>query len=249
VKTLSSGGLFGIDSVSRKSTKYRRIILKISGEILGDKAGNFDPQVFSYLASEIFSIHKLGIRIGVVIGGGNIMRGGFTHWLNRIDADLCGMVATIINGIVLYSQLKKKGIEAYLRSNLEVKGVVERFNKLSDRELYDKGAVMIFVGGTGSPLFTTDTAAAIKASELDVDLLIKGTKVEGVFSDDPLKVKGAKFYRHINFKDVIEKNLKIMDTSAFNICKEANIPICVFNLMKYPLKKVVLGERIGTIID
>ncbi len=228
--------------------KYNRVILKISGEILGGEKEGLDSEVFRYLSQEIISVYKLGLKIGIVIGGGNIIRGNITDWFNRIDADLCGMVGTIINGIILSSLLKERKVDVYLRSNLEVKGVVPRFNLLEDKILYDRGAVMIFVGGTGSPLFTTDTAAAIKACEMNADLLIKGTKVEGVFSDDPFKTKNVRFYHRIKFQEVIDKNLKVMDASAFNICKEANIPICVYNLMKYPLKKIIAGERIGTLI-
>ncbi len=232
----------------KKGLKYKRVILKISGEILGGEKGGLDSEVFRYLVQEVISVYKLGLKIGIVLGGGNIIRGNITGWFNRIDADLCGMLGTIINGITLLSLLKEKGVDACLRSNLEIKGIVPRFNILEDRILYDRGTVMLFVGGTGNPLFTTDTAAAIKACEMDADLLIKGTKVEGVFSDDPLKTEDVRLYHRIRFQEVIDKNLKVMDMSAFNICKDANIPVCVYNFMKYSLKKIISGERIGTII-
>ncbi len=229
--------------------RYRRIIIKISGEILGTDNEAFNDRVFKYLTDEILSIHHLGVKIGIVLGGGNIIRGNVVKWFNRINADLCGMIATIINGIILYSHLKEKKAKVHLRSNLEIKGIVQQFNKLEDERLFNQGDIMIFTGGTGNPIFTTDTAAAIKASEFKADLLIKGTKVEGAFSADPEKVRNAKFYPSLSFEEAIQQNLKVMDLPAFNICQEAKIPICVFNLLKYPLKSIIFGKRVGTLIS
>lgn len=232
-----------------KKLKYQRVVLKLSGEILGEDTNSFTPSIFDYITNEIISVHKLGVKLGIVIGGGNIIRGSLTDWFNRIHADLCGMVATIINGIVLYSLLKEKNIPVQLRSNLEIKGLVPHFDKLHDKSLYNSGNVMILVGGTGNPLFTTDTASAILANELNADLLIKGTKVEGVYSADPLWFKNAKFYSHLKFQEAIEKRLKVMDITAFNICKDSKIPICVYNIMKHRLSDIVKGKKIGTLVS
>ncbi|MGB9720862.1 MAG: uridine monophosphate kinase [bacterium] len=234
--------------MSKTKIKYRRILLKISGEILGQNNEVLTPAVLDYISEQIVSAYNLGVKIAVVIGGGNIIRGKEVSWLNPVDADLCGMIATVINGMALYSYLKKKISNVFLRSSFEVTGFVENFHKIEDQTIYNQGGVMILVGGTGNPLFTTDTAAALRAVELSAQLLVKGTKVEGVYSADPNKDKKAKFYRKITYKQAIDRNLNVMDITAFRICKEAKIPICVYNFMKYPLKKIILGEEVGTIV-
>ncbi len=234
--------------MSKDKIKYSRILLKISGEILGQNNEVLTPNILNYIAEQILSVYKLGIKIAVVVGGGNIIRGKEVAWLNPVEADLCGMVATVINGMALCSILKKNIDNVYLRSSFEVTGFVEKFNKIEDRTIYNQGGVIIFVGGTGNPLFTTDTAAALRAVELSSELLIKGTKVEGVYSADPEKYKNVKFFRKVRFPQAIEKNLNVMDITAFRICRDAKIPICVYNLMKYPLKKIILGEDVGTLV-
>ena len=234
--------------MSKDKIKYRRILLKISGEILGKNHEVLTPDILDYIAEQIFSVYNLGVKVAVVVGGGNIIRGKEVSWLKPVDADLCGMVATVINGIALYSILRNKINNIYLRSGFEVTGFVESFHKIEDQTIYNQGGVIILVGGTGNPLFTTDTAAAIRAVELSAELLIKGTKVDGVYSADPQKNKNAKFYRKITFQEAIEQDLNVMDITAFRICKDARIPIYVYNLMKYPLKKIILGEEIGTIV-
>lgn len=234
--------------MSRDKIKYKRILLKISGEILGQNNEVLTPSILNYIAEQVLSVYKLGIKIAVVVGGGNIIRGKEVSWLNQVEADLCGMVATVINGMALYSILKKSIDNVYLRSSFEVTGFVESFHKIEDQTIYNQGGVIILVGGTGNPLFTTDTAAALRAVELSSELLIKGTKVDGVYSADPKKNKNAKFYRKLRFQQAIEKNLNVMDITAFRICKDARIPIYVYNLMKYPLKKIVYGEAVGTLV-
>ncbi|MEO0184917.1 MAG: UMP kinase [candidate division WOR-3 bacterium] len=234
--------------MNKARIKYKRILLKISGEILGKDNEVLTPAVLDYITRQIVSVYSLGVKVAVVIGGGNIIRGKEVSWLNPVDADLCGMVATVINGMALYSYLKKKIDNVYLRSSFEVTGFVESFHKIEDQTIYNQGGVIILVGGTGNPLFTTDTAAALRAVELSAELLIKGTKVEGVYSADPKKDRKAKFYRRITYEQAIDKNLKVMDITAFRICREAKIPICVYNLMKHPLKKIVLGEEVGTFV-
>jgi uridylate kinase len=237
-----------IDKENPKKLKYRKIILKISGETLGNKTGILNKHVIDYIIKQIHETISLGTKIGIIIGGGNIMRGRDARWLDKVDADFCGMIATIINGIVIHSQLRKQNISTQLRSGLEVEGVVKRCNKFVDRKLYLSGDVVLFVGGTGNPFFTTDTAAALRAVEFGADILIKGTKVEGVYSADPKKIRTATFYRKLNFDEVITKSLAVMDLSAFNICKEAHIPICVYNFTKYPLARIIKGEEIGTLV-
>lgn len=228
--------------------QYKKIVLKISGETLGEKTEIINKRTINYITKQITEVKSLGVKIGVVVGGGNIIRGREAQWLDKVDADYCGMVATVINGIVLYSQLRKKNIQVNLSSGLEVRGVARRCNKFQDLRSYISGDVLIFVGGTGSPFFTTDTAAALRAFEFGADILIKGTKVEGVYSTDPKKNSKAIFYRRLTFDEVIEKKLEVMDLTAFNICKEANIPICVYNFMQYPLINIIKGEKFGTLI-
>jgi len=234
--------------VHRTKIKYKRIILKISGEILGENNEILSPKILNYITEQIVSVYNLGVKIGVVIGGGNIIRGKNVSWLNPVDADLCGMVATVINGMALYSYLKRKIDNVYVRGSFEISGLVKYFNKLEGLAIYNQGGVVILVGGTGNPLFTTDTAAALRAVELSANLLIKGTKVEGVYSSDPKKDKKARLYRSLKYQKAIDRNLNVMDITAFRICKEAKIPICVYNLMKHPLRKIILGEKIGTIV-
>jgi len=232
----------------KKTLKYSRLILKISGEILGARKEIFELKSIDYIIKQIAAANRLGAKIGVVVGGGNLIRGREAKWLNKVDADICGMMVTIINGIIIHSRLCENNIPSKLSSGIEVSGVVKRCNKFEDLKVYESGGVLIFVGGTGNPLFTTDTAAALRAVEFGADVLIKATKVEGVYSTDPEKNRKAKLYRKLKFDQAIAKNLGVMDLAAFNICKESNIPICVYNLMKYPLSKIIKGEDIGTLI-
>jgi uridylate kinase len=228
--------------------KYRRILLKVSGEILGQNADTLNKRTIEYIVREIISARELGVKIGVVVGGGNIIRGKTARWMDRVDADFCGMLATVINGLALHSKLEGERVPSYLSSGLPVSGVAPGFSRAEDHDHYNSGGVMIFVGGTGNPLFTTDTAAALRAVEMNADLLIKGTRVEGVFSADPEKSRNARLFKKLEFEEAIRKELKVMDSTAFSICRDARIPICVYNLMKYPLKSVVTGKRIGTIV-
>ncbi len=228
--------------------KYHRLILKISGEMLATKGKLFDKSSIEYIVEQIIAANRLGARIGVVIGGGNVIRGREAGWLNKVDADICGMMATVINGIIIHSQLQESSISARLSSGIDISGIVKRSNKFEDFKSYDAGDLLIFLGGTGNPLFTTDTAAALRAAEFRADILIKATNVEGVYSSDPKKNHGATLYKKLTFDEAITENLKIMDLAAFNICRESNIPICVYNLMKYPLKKILEGSDIGTLI-
>lgn len=229
--------------------RYHRIILKLSGEFFGGKGSIFNASTVEYTIDQIIQARQLGAAVGVVIGGGNIIRGRDTDYMDKIDADICGMIGTVINGIVLYSALKKRNQRVKLSSALAVGGIASAYNKFTDLEFYDAGGTVIFAGGTGNPLFTTDTAAALRAAEFGADLLIKGTKVAGVYSSDPNRNKRATFFRKLTYDQSIEKRLKIMDLAAFNICREAGIPICVYDFMQARLSDVLQGKTVGTIIS
>ena len=235
-------------TLQKKHGVYKKIILKLSGEMLGSKGRLFDPPAIGSIVDQIIAAQRTGTKVGVVIGAGNIVRGRDTEWLDAVDADLCGMMGTVINGIVLSSTLRVKGIGSRLISGMEISSVVQRSNKFRDKEFFDAGGILIFVGGTGNPLFTTDTAAALRAVEYGADIIIKATKVEGVYSADPVTHKGAKFYRRLTYDQAIEQRLNIMDTAAFAICRDARIPICVYNVKKYALRDVIMGRPIGTLI-
>jgi uridylate kinase len=228
--------------------KFQRLILKISGEMLGHGSEQFHRPAISYVVRQIADVHRSGVRIGVVVGGGNIIRGKASDWLDRVSADFCGMTATVINGIVLQDFLDTAGIKTRLSGGFEIRGLVDYFNLAKDRAFYDEGGVLIFVAGTGNPLFTTDTAAALRAVEMKADLLIKATKVEGVYSADPRENKHAVFFPELDYETAIRKNLKIMDRAAFGICQEARIPICVYNLAGHRLLDILKGKRIGTLV-
>uniref|UniRef100_A0A7V3RG49 Uridylate kinase n=1 Tax=candidate division WOR-3 bacterium TaxID=2052148 RepID=A0A7V3RG49_UNCW3 len=232
--------------MSEDKIKYKRILLKLSGEILGDDSEVLSSKVLKYTAEQICSVQELGVKVGIVIGGGNIIRGRNVDWFDRIDADYCGMVSTVVNGIALYSCLRKRSV--YLRGSFEVGGMVKKFDKFEDGRLYDNGGLLILVGGTGNPTVSTDTAAAIRAAELSVDILIKGTNVEGVYTADPKKDKNARLLNSVSYEEAIRNNLNVMDIIAFKICQELGIKIYVYNFLKYPLKDIILGKSIGTIV-
>lgn len=228
--------------------QFKRPIIKISGELLKGENTLFDLAILDYIAEQIEAVHRMGACIGIVIGGGNILRGRDVTWLDRVDADICGMLATIINGITLYSKLSTLNVPVKLSSGIPIQGVVDMCNPLQDRAQFDAGTVLVFVGGTGNPLFTTDTAAALRAVEFKADVVIKATKVDGVYSDDPEKASDAILYTSVTYDEAIQKGLKIMDLAAFNACKQANIPIYVYNLRKHPLARVLSGDDIGTLV-
>ncbi|MBE0433335.1 UMP kinase [candidate division WOR-3 bacterium] len=229
--------------------RYHRIILKLSGEFFGSKGKTLNESTIEYTIDQIIQARRLGVAVGVVVGGGNIMRGRDTDCMDKIDADICGMIGTVINGIVLYSALKKRNQRVKLSSALAVGGIASAYNKFTDLEFYDSCGTVIFAGGTGNPLFTTDTAAALRAAEFGADLLVKGTKVAGVYSSDPNRNKQATFFRKLTYDQSIEKRLKIMDLAAFNICREARIPICVYGFMQARLSDILQGKTVGTIIS
>lgn len=231
---------------------YSRILLKLSGEALeGARGYGIDPQRLADYASEIKSVVDEQIQVAIVIGGGNIFRGlsGTAQGVDRVQGDYMGMLATVINSIAIQDALEKLGIRSKLLGGIAIDPVVERMSSARAIEYLEQGYVAIISGGTGNPYFTTDTASALRAVEIKADVILKGTRVDGVYTADPEKDPAAIKYETLSFSEAIEKGLKIMDLTAFTLCRENNLPIVVFN-MNVPgnLKRVVMGERIGTVV-
>ncbi len=232
--------------------KYKRVLLKISGEaLLGDKPSGIDPAVLSFIAEEVKEARDLGAEIALVVGGGNFFRGINSSELGieRIWGDYMGMLATLLNGIALQNFLERSGVSTRLVSALEIRAIAEPFIPKRALRHLEKGRVVIFASGTGNPFFSTDTAAALRAVEMRAEVLLKATKVDGVFSADPAKDQGAKIFQEISYFQVLEKNLRVMDPTAITLCMENELPIIVFNIRgKGNLRKIILGERVGTIV-
>jgi uridylate kinase len=219
---------------------------------MGDKSFGIDPEKLKHYAREIHTIVGLGVEVAIVIGGGNIFRGlkAKDSGIERVQGDYMGMLATVINGMALQSTLEAHGVYSRLVSAIEMKEVAEPYIRRRAIRHLEKGRVVIFSGGTGSPYFTTDSAAALRASEINADVILKGTRVDGIYSADPEIDKSAVKYDRVTFNEVISKNLKIMDKTAFTMCHENDIPIVVFNINKEGyLKKVVLGSSLGTVVE
>jgi uridylate kinase len=233
--------------------KYKRILLKVSGEaLMGEKDYGIDSKVLSRYAEEIGELQSAGVEIGIVIGGGNIYRGvvNSSDGVEKVTGDQMGMLATIINGLALQSALEHRGIFTRLLSPLKLEEIAEPFILRRAIRHLEKGRVVIFGAGTGNPYFTTDTAAALRAVEIKADVIIKGTRVNGVYDSDPEKNPKAFRFQEISYKDVLEKDLKVMDLTAITLCKENKMPIIVFNMnVKGNLKRLVQGENVGTIVS
>ena len=233
--------------------KFDRILLKMSGEILaGNHKFGIDPDVTNFLANQVKKSHDLNIQIGIVIGGGNIFRGISVadKGLDRVSGDYLGMMATIMNSVALQSALENLGCDTRVMSALSITQLAEPYIRRRAIRHLEKGRVVIFAGGTGNPYFTTDTAAVLRAIEINADIVMKGTKVDGVFSDDPTKNKSAKLFKELNFKEVINNELGVMDLTAVTLCKENNLPISVFNIQnKDNFLNLVKGKTLGTIIS
>ncbi|MGB6864468.1 MAG: UMP kinase [Candidatus Aminicenantaceae bacterium] len=229
---------------------YSRILLKLSGEsLLGQQDYGISVSTAKAIAHEIREIHDLNVQIGIMIGGGNIFRGiyGTEAGMDRASADYMGLLATMINGIALQDALEKEGIGARHMSAIEISGVVEPFVRRNAIKYLETGNILIFSAGTGNPYFTTDTAAALRALEIGAQVILKATKVDGVYSADPLQDQKAQKFESIEYIDVIKKGLRVMDTTAISLCKDNNVPIIVFNLRKKGnMKRVVLGQKVGT---
>ncbi|MCD6109940.1 UMP kinase [bacterium] len=233
--------------------KYKRVLLKLSGEVLqGDKDSGIDVEILDELVNQIVEIHSMGVQIGIVVGGGNIWR--YRDFKNsgieRIMSDNMGMMATVMNGSAMKSAIEKRGVECRVASALSVRQVAEDYYPMKARHHLNNNRIVICVGGTGSPYFTTDSAAALRSLELKCDVLLKATKVDGVYSGDPEVDKDAKKFDTISYKDVLSMDLKVMDLTAVALCKDGGMPILVFDLNKKGnIKKAITGEKIGTLIS
>ncbi|MBI3353376.1 MAG: UMP kinase [Nitrospirae bacterium] len=234
-------------------TRYKRILLKISGEaLMGDRGYGIDPAVINAIANEIKEVYKLGTQIAIVIGGGNIFRGliGSARGMERASADYMGMLATVLNALALQDALEKLNVDTRVQTAIEMRELAEPYIRRRAIRHLEKKRVVIFAAGTGNPYFTTDTAASLRAMEIGADVIIKGTKVDGVYDSDPMKNKKAKKYDRLNYLEVLQKGLKVMDATAISLCMDNNLPIIVFNLKKNGnIKRIVLGEKIGTTVS
>jgi len=231
---------------------FKRILLKLSGEaLMGEKGYGIDPVTVNYMAEEIKKAYELGIEIAVVIGGGNIFRGveAAEQGIERATADYMGMLATVINALALQNALEKIDVNTRVQSAIEMRELAEPYIRRKAIRHLEKGRVVIFAAGTGNPYFTTDTAAALRAIEIGADVIMKGTKVDGIYSSDPFKDPKAKKFDKLTYMDVIRDSLKVMDSTAITLCMDNNLPIVVFNIRKYDnLKKIILGQKIGSIV-
>ena len=231
---------------------YKRILLKLSGEsLLGKQPFGIDPDVANFIAGEIKSLSDLNIQIGIVVGGGNIFRGleADSKGIDRTSADYMGMLATVINSLALQSALELCGIPTRVQTSIEMHEIAEPFIQRRAMRHLEKGRIVIFAGGTGNPYFTTDTAASLRAMEIKADVIMKATKVDGVYDSDPVKNKTAAMFKKISYIDVLTKNLKVMDATAISLCRDNDLPIVVFNMQKKGnIRRVICGEKIGTYV-
>jgi uridylate kinase len=237
-----------------RKSKFKRVLLKLSGEVLQSKKSglSIDPEVLVGFARQIKVVRKMGVEIAIVVGGGNIFRGhvGESRGIDRNTGDYMGMLATVINALAIQDALEKEGIDTRVQTAIEMRQVAEPFIRRRAMRHLSKGRVVIFGGGTGNPYFSTDTAAALRASEMDADALLKATKVDGVYTADPVKNPSAKRYERISYQEAMAKQLKVMDAAAFALCMENSVPIVVFDFFKEGnLEKVVAGEPIGTLVS
>ncbi|HLF18115.1 MAG TPA: UMP kinase [Candidatus Omnitrophota bacterium] len=236
-----------------KKPIYKRILLKLSGEaLLGTQEHGIDAEMCASLAEQVKEVRALDVDVAIVVGGGNIFRGQVESkkfGLERSVADYMGMLATVLNGLALQNALEQLGIPTRVMTAIQMHAVAEPYIRRRAMRHLEKGRVVIFVAGTGNPYFTTDTAAALRATEIDADVILKATKVDGVYTADPMKVKSAKKFKNVKFIDVLKKDLRVMDATAISMCMDNDLPIVVFNLLqKGNIKKVVLGENIGTTV-
>lgn len=238
--------------IVKQKVAYKRILLKISGEaLLGKQSAGVDPIVANYIASEIKSLSGFHIQLGIVIGGGNIFRGieASAKGMDRTTADYMGMLATVINSLALQSALEQRGLPTRVQSSIEMREIAEPFIQRRAVRHLEKGRIVIFAGGTGNPYFSTDTAAALRAVEMKADIIMKATKVDGVYNADPIKDKTAVMFNKISYIDVLTKNLKVMDATAISLCRDNLLPIIIFNLQKKGnIRRAICGQKIGTYV-
>ena len=232
--------------------KYKRILIKLSGEALGGQSGlGIDPDALSNMAKQIKEVRDLGVEVVIVIGGGNIFRGisGSQAGIERATGDYMGMLATIINALALQDALEKIGVATRVQSAITMHQVAEAFIRRRAVRHLEKNRVVIFGGGTGNPYFSTDTAAALRANEIGAEVILKATKVDGIYDSDPKKNPGAKRFDRLTYIDALQKQLKVMDATAFSLCMDNHMPIIVFDLFKpHNLRRVVMGENVGTLV-
>ena len=235
-----------------KKPIYKRVLLKIGGESLsGEKGFGIDIKKINFISQQLAEIRELGVEIAIVIGGGNIFRGkeGSAIGINRVSADYMGMLATIINALALQDSLEKLGIETRVQTAIEMKAVAEPYIRRRAMRHLEKNRVVILASGTGNPYFTTDTAASLRAIELNAEAVLKATKVDGIYESDPMINKEAVKFNKLGFLEFLNKGLKVMDATSISLCMENNIPVIVFNLnLNGNIKRVILGEKIGTIV-
>lgn len=233
--------------------KYKRILLKLSGEaLLGEKSFGIDQKVLEYIARELKGISKSGVQIAIVIGGGNIFRGleASAEGMERTSADYMGMLATALNALALQNALETNGMPTRVQSAIEMQELAEPYIRRKAVRHLEKGRFVIFAAGTGNPYFTTDTAAALRAAEIDAEVILKATKVDGIYSSDPMKDPKAKKFKTISYLNVLKKGLKVMDSTAISLCMDNQMPIIVFNLLKKNnINKILEGKKVGTIVS
>ncbi|MEL6190463.1 MAG: UMP kinase [Bacteroidota bacterium] len=234
-------------------TKYKRVLLKLSGEALvGEKDFGIDADTLSRYAEQIRELWELGVQIAIVVGGGNIFRGlqGATLGMGRAHGDYMGMLATVINGMALQDALEQKGVRCRLQSAIPMEKICEPYIRRKAVRHLEKGRVVIFGAGTGNPFFTTDTAASLRAIEIEAEVVLKGTRVDGVYTADPEKDANAQKFDQISFADVLTERLNVMDMTAFTLCQENQLPIIIFNINQPEnLKRIILGETVGTLVS
>jgi uridylate kinase len=237
---------------SKLSLKYKRVLLKLSGEaLMGDQEYGIDPLFVNSLADDIKEVYEIGAEIAIVIGGGNIFRGvkGASMGMDRATADYMGMLATVMNALALQDVLEKKDVPTRVMSAIEMRQIAEPYIRRKAIRHLEKGRIVIFAAGTGSPFFTTDTTGALRAAEIKAQVLLKATKVDGIYDKDPVKNPDAKLLPEVSYLEAINKDLKVMDHTALTLCMENNLPIIVFNIkQKGNLKKILLGENVGSIV-
>jgi uridylate kinase len=232
--------------------KYKRILVKLSGEaLMGNQGFGISPEMISYVASEVRSVYDLGVQVAVVVGGGNIFRGvaASSYGMDRTSADHIGMLATVINGIALQDALEKRGVQTRVQTAIEMCAVAEPYILRRAIRHLEKGRAVIFAAGTGNPYFTTDTAAALRAQEIDAEVLLKATKVDGIYDADPVVDASAKKMDNVTYLEVLKRQLKVMDSTAVSLAMDNMLPVIVFNLrVKGNLRRVVCGENVGTVV-
>jgi uridylate kinase len=235
------------------STKYQRILLKLSGEaLMGDKEFGIDNEILRQYAAQIMEIKELGVEIAIVVGAGNIFRGvqGAASGMGRAHGDYMGMIATVINAMALQDALEQQGAQVRLQSAIDMEKICEPYIRRRAMRHLEKGRIVIFGAGTGNPFFTTDTAASLRAIEIDADVVLKGTRVDGVYTADPEKDSNATKFDTISFAEVLSNRLKVMDMTAFTLCQENKLPIIIFNINQPgAMKRIVQGETVGTLVS